>query len=211
MNFKIAILDYGSGNIQSVKNIINYIGYDCEIIHNIDLKFDMYILPGVGSFDSAIKKLKKNNMYNYLCEFPDNKYLIGICLGMQLLCNQSEEGNEKGLGLINADVKKFNNLSLRVPNMGWRDVNFTDDFSQKLGVDQVSRYYFVHSYYVSLQNSIDEIGSTEYGVKFTSALNRDNIYGFQFHPEKSHQYGIRLLKHVIEFCNEQKNNTNPNN
>ncbi len=209
MSIKICVLDYGCGNIQSVINIINHIGYDCSVINSINDQndYDLYILPGVGSFDNAMNNLKKSSIFEFLIDFPKDKFLIGICLGMQLLCKRSEEGFEEGLGLIDADVRKFDSNKTLVPNMGWREVVFNDDFLNEFNLDNKQKFYFVHSYYVSLNDKSNNLGTTSYSIDFTSAFNKENLYGFQFHPEKSHQFGINLLKNIIEKCNDKKNNS----
>jgi glutamine amidotransferase len=156
-------------------------------------------LPGVGSFDQGMKNLYSSKLTEYLKD--TQKPLLGICLGMQLLGIDSEEGSEKGLNLIPFhNVKfKFSNKELKVPHMGWNTIQVMDERNHLLkGMTSKDRFYFVHSYYA---NPIDEkisILSTNYGFDFTSGVNQNNIYGVQFHPEKSHQFGMKLLKNFGE-------------
>ena len=194
----IQIIDYGLGNTGSIYNMLKKIGIKSEIIDN-PIKLNdgsKYILPGVGSFDNGMELLKKNNWIGKLNELIIIKKnpILGICLGMQLMTKSSEEGIIPGLSWIDADVKKFSfkDNNLKIPHMGWNNIN---PKKSKLfyELNDQSRFYHVHSYYVLLNDNSTEIASTKYGKEFSSAFNKENIYGVQFHPEKSHKHGMQLL------------------
>ena len=197
----IAILDYDMGNVASIKNMLEHIGFEAMITHDFEQlsKASQLILPGVGSFDHGVNSLKERGLFDYLKQ--SNKPILGICLGMQLLGNQSEEGNEKGLELIDFDnVKfKFEDQKLKVPHMGWNDVKVKKIKNPILkDISSKDRFYFVHSYHAKPKDDNLEILSTSYGYDFTSAVNYKNVYGVQFHPEKSHQFGMKILKNFGE-------------
>ncbi len=202
---KIGILDYGLGNLGSIYNMLKYIDFEPSIVNEFSTlkNYDLLILPGVGKFDAGVNKLLEKDYYSKLKSFllDRKKFLLGICLGMQLLCKSSEEGKRDGLGIFDAKVIKFNSKfkeKLLIPHMGWNTVNSTNDKSILDGIKNPSRFYFVHSYYVDCKNKEDILLTTEYGFKFTSAIKKDNVIGFQFHPEKSHKYGMRLFKNTFE-------------
>ena len=192
------------GNSGSIKNMLKFLGVDSVITSDPSLisEATALILPGVGSFDNGIIKLKGLESFNRICEkvIIDKVPFLGICLGMQLLFNSSEEGSQKGLGWINGEVRKFKtDLSneLKVPHMGWNEVQITqENLLLKKNFDE-QRFYFVHSYYVDCESK-DSIGLTNYGIRFTSAVNSNNIFGVQFHPEKSHKFGIQLFQNFIK-------------
>ena len=196
----ITIVDYGMGNLGSVFNMFKKIGVASKITSNIEeiKSATKLLLPGVGSFDMAMQKINDSGIKEVL----DQKVLIeetpilGICLGMQLLTKSSEEGKEKGLGYINASTKRFSfvDKKMKVPHMGWNIITKSSD--SKLTEDFIaeSRFYFVHSYYVKVVNQENAILKTNYGLDFDSAIQNKNIYGSQFHPEKSHKFGMKLLK-----------------
>ncbi len=195
----IAIIDYDMGNVGSITNMIKKIGGKSVITNDKAIISDAsaIILPGVGSFDTGVRNLKKYKLFELLQELVLEKGMpiLGICLGMQLLGNSSEEGVEKGLSFIDADGIKFlDDPKLKIPHMGWNFVNkqkkstLLDDFIE------IPRFYFVHSYYMKCNNSLDVLATTNYGIDFHSAFERKNIYGVQFHPEKSHRFGTTLLK-----------------
>lgn len=199
----ITIIDYGIGNLGSVLNMLKRIGVEGEVKSDLESIKDAskLILPGVGAFDTAMKKINKSNLTNVLKSkaLEEKIPIMGICLGMQLLMNLSEEGIEPGLGLIDGEVKKFSfeNPSLKVPHMGWNYVHTTqkDDPIIK-GLDQ-SKFYFVHSYYVKVKDDNNSLLKTNYGINFDSGVRKDNIFGFQFHPEKSHKFGIKLFENFV--------------
>lgn len=199
----IAILDFGMGNIQSIKNMFKKAGIESVVTSNIDdiKKADKYLLPGVGSFDYGITSLKQSSFFSTLEKevLENKKPILGICLGMQLLTNSSEEGKEKGLGWIDAETVKFNleDESLSVPHMGWNKVKAVHQNDIFQGLDD-NRFYFVHSYHVVCNNEKNILGTSFYGNEFTCSICKDNIYGVQFHPEKSHKFGMQLLKNFGE-------------
>jgi glutamine amidotransferase len=203
----IVIVDYKMGNLGSISNIIKKIGYASIVTSDIEIisKASKIILPGVGSFEKAMGNLQQMNLINVLNEkvIAQKTPTLGICLGMQLLTNSSEEGNVKGLGWIDSETIKFeltNYPDLKIPHMGWNEVSFpqshflTSDFSEN------SRFYFVHSYHVVCSSKDNILMKTKYGIDFTSAIVKDNIMGVQFHPEKSHKFGMQLFKNFIEKC-----------
>jgi glutamine amidotransferase len=197
----IGIINYGSGNVQAIANIYNRTNFLYKIIQDPEqLKsVDKLILPGVGDFDETIKVLDTSGLRNALNEevLVKKKPVLGICVGMQILSNDSEEGNQKGLGWIQGSVKKFNITKIKekpfIPHMGWNNVEPKISHDLFRGIDNELGFYFVHSYYFNSLNSNNILATTFYGEDFTSAVFNDNIFGVQFHPEKSHSNGIQLL------------------
>jgi glutamine amidotransferase len=203
-NKYIAVVDYGVGNVGSILNMLKKLGVlvkftkDIETIRNAS----KIILPGVGSFDYGMNNLESSNLIDVLNEttFIRRTPILGICLGAQLMTNSSEEGIKKGLGWFNAEVKKFvfsKNSELKVPHMGWSFVNVIKQNILTNNLYSDSRFYFVHSYYISSFISEDVMFKTYYGFDFVSGLQKDNIYAVQFHPEKSHKYGLKLIQNFI--------------
>jgi len=199
----IAIIDYGMGNLGSIKNMLSYLGKESEITRNKDfiLSADKIILPGVGSFDAAMTNLINLDLKSVLEEAVRHKkiHTLGICLGMQLLTRSSEEGNMDGLGFIPSTTRKFNfdQPDIKVPHMGWNyvDVKNTSNIARDLPDD--SRFYFVHSYYVEVDSQENSLFKTNYSINFDSGIYKENIYGVQFHPEKSHKFGMKILSNFI--------------
>ena len=195
----ITIIDYGMGNLGSVLNMFKKLGIASKITSDLEeiKSAKKLLLPGVGSFDKAMQKINNSGIKDVL----DNKVvtektpILGICLGMQLLTNSSEEGVEKGLGYINASGKKFifNDNKIKVPHMGWNIVKKTAPSLLTHNFEEESRFYFVHSYYVEVENQENSILKTTHGLEFDSAIQNKNVYGAQFHPEKSHKFGMKLL------------------
>lgn len=197
----VGIIDYGVGNIGSIQNMIKKIGYDSIVSSdpNIINKADKLLLPGVGAFDYAINKLKEYKLFDLLnVEVLINKKpILGICLGMQIMTNGSEEGSEEGFGWVDAYVHKFRSESLKIPHMGWNLVKIEKDSIVSSNLYDENRFYFVHSYYVECKCDEDVLFSSNYGLNFVSGFSKENIYGVQFHPEKSHKFGKKILEN---FC-----------
>ena len=197
----ITIVDYGCGNINAFVNVFKRLNIPTKIAYTKNDFNDTtkIILPGVGAFDHVMSSFNNSGMRDVVEKkiIADNIEVIGICAGMQIMANSSDEGKEKGLGWIDAQVRLFDTSCIKyktkLPHMGWNEITRNGN---KLftGIESKARYYFVHSYYFECNNEIDSIASTDYGINFTSAVNKDNIYGVQFHPEKSHQNGQQLLK-----------------
>jgi len=198
----IAIINYGSGNIQAIGNIYTRLNIPYIVVSEPEQlnEATKIILPGVGAFDQAINELEKSGLRQSLNEhvLQRKKNILGICVGMQLLAHSSEEGIAKGLGWIDGTVKKFEHSSFtqatHLPHMGWNNVEPKKPNELFEEVDLNFGYYFLHSYYFSCNQQEDILSVTHYGKQFVSAVSSNNIYGVQFHPEKSHQAGIQLLK-----------------
>jgi imidazole glycerol-phosphate synthase subunit HisH len=201
----IVIVDYNLGNLGSIKNMIHRNGFDSVITSDPDvvLKASRLILPGVGSFDHAILNLKELGLFEVVKKIAESGVpTLGICLGMQILADGSEEGVETGLGLVPGKVKKFSlSPSFKIPHMGWNFAKPYTDNSLFTDLEIDSRFYFVHSYYFECLNQENVLAKTNYDGEFTSAVSKKNIFGVQFHPEKSHLYGMKLLKNFIELEN----------
>ena len=195
----ITILDYGVGNLKSIYNMFKKVGVESFITSNIeDIKnANKYLLPGVGSFDHGITSLKKTLFFETLEKevLENKKPILGICLGMQLLTNSSEEGKEKGLGWIDAQTMKFDleDKNLSIPHMGWNKTIPINTNTIFRNLDE-NRFYFVHSYHVVCNSKENILATSNYGEIFTCSIYKENIYGVQFHPEKSHKFGMQLLK-----------------
>jgi len=198
----IGIINYGVGNINAFVNVYKKLGTDFIVANsNNDLvNISHLVLPGVGSFDHAMTKLNESGMKPRIDDLVMNKCIpiIGICVGMHLLAKSSDEGELAGLGYVDAVVRKFkethNNDKTILPHMGWNDIAYIGNSKLFKDIQESSFFYFLHSYYFSCNKSDYCIAMAEYGGKFVSAINHGNIYGVQFHPEKSHQNGIQLLK-----------------
>ncbi len=190
---KIVIIDYGAGNIQSIKFAIKRLGFEAELSSDVSeiRSADKVIFPGVGEAGSAMKMLRSTGLDEIIPTLTQP--VLGICLGMQLMCNHSEEGNTKGLGIFDAEVKRFEN-NVKVPQIGWNQITNLESHLFD-NVENGEYVYLVHSYYVP--ECKDEISRTEYGVNYSTALHRDNFYGVQFHPEKSSKTGEHILKNFL--------------
>lgn len=198
----IHIIDYGAGNIGSIVNMVRKAGGRSIVTSNKDeiMTAEKLILPGVGHFDYGMKKLKESDLINTLREkvLIQKCPILGICLGAQLMTNGSEEGTEPGLGWIDASVLRFDaDLGVKIPHMGWNYIRTAKETNLSKDFEQYTRFYFVHSYYMKAKDKEDILFETVYGNKFVSALNRDNMYAVQFHPEKSHKYGLKLMQNFI--------------
>ncbi len=197
------IINYNLGNPKSIKNMLGYLGIDAQISSDSDeiTNAERLILPGVGHFQHGMEQLKQLGLIEVLNKavLVDKKPILGICLGMQLLTKHSKEGNIDGLGFIDAQTLKFNldDPQLKIPHMGWNTVEFKKESKLIQDVSENPRYYFVHSYYVDCAHQEDILCSTNYGEHFVSGFQHNNIFGLQFHPEKSHKFGMELL---ANFC-----------
>jgi len=194
MKNNVAIIDYGAGNVQSVKNALLRLGYQAIVTQDADTirQAEKVVFPGVGHAQAAMKNLKDGGLKTLI---PTLKQpVLGICLGMQLMCRFCEEGNTQGLGIFEIDVKKFN-TDVKIPQIGWNRIeNLKSDLFKD--IKENAFMYLVHSYYVPLNDAC--ISTTAYGVKYASAIKKDNFYGVQFHPEKSSKAGAEVLKNFLE-------------
>jgi len=198
----IVIVDYGMGNLGSIQNMLRRLGQDSTVTAEKEIiaRASKLILPGVGAFDTGMQRLNDLQLVTLLNEkaLVERVPVLGICLGMQLITNSSEEGALPGLGWIPARTLKFqvNEFDLRTPHMGWNEVEPSNDHHLfKVPPGQSSfRYYFVHTYFVECEDHANVIGWTNYGNRFASAIASGNVMGTQFHPEKSHKFGMALLK-----------------
>ena len=191
---KIVIIDYGAGNIQSIKFAIKRLGYEAVLSNDVEeiSNADKVIFPGVGEAGSAMKMLRSTGLDKLI---PTLKQpVLGICLGMQLMCKSSEEGNTQGLGIFDVKVVKFT-AELKVPQIGWNQI-FNLESQLFEGINENEYVYLVHSYYVP--DCEGTIAKTEYGVEYTSAIKKDNYYGVQFHPEKSSDAGAKILENFLK-------------
>ncbi|HAT53547.1 MAG TPA: imidazole glycerol phosphate synthase subunit HisH [Betaproteobacteria bacterium] len=201
----ISIINYGCGNIGSIVNMLKHIGVEAEVISEAEQinKARKIILPGVGKWDSGVQYLRESGILSALEQrvLSDRIPILGICLGMQLLLDSSEEGSLPGLGWIEGTVRAFDfsqmdlgSKRLAVPHMGWNTVTVTHDCMLTESLGERSKFYFVHSYYADLECSENILLQSQYGHTFTSAVRKENIYGLQFHPEKSHRHGMNIMK-----------------
>ena len=199
---KIGIIDYGAGNIKSISNMLSYLSIESEFISDYKnlKKFDKVILPGVGKFDSAIQNLRKKGFIDEIKDFTQNKnkIILGICLGSQLFLDLSEEGTRNGLGLIPGESKLFNiNRDLPVPHMGWNTIKKNINHSLFDEISENDRFYFAHSYFHSVDNE-NLFCSTNYGISFASGIFSENVFGLQFHPEKSLKSGMKIFRNFYK-------------
>jgi len=194
----IAIVDYGAGNIQSVKNALDFLKVKSLITDEKDciLAADKLIFPGVGSFGDVMKALEDRTLLEILKKSIKEKPYLGICLGLQILFEQSEESPKvKGLGIFKGNVKRFR--TLKVPQIGWNSITIKKDNPILNKIKNDSYFYFVHSYYVEPKDKSLILTETDYGGKFASSIAKDNIFGTQFHPERSGDVGLQLLKNFV--------------
>ena len=205
----ISIINYGVGNLGSVVNMLKHLNIDCEIITTAKeiQNASKLILPGVGSWDNGITKLNESGLINVLNEkvLSDKTPILGICLGMQILLESSDEGALPGLGWIAGSVNKFDfsstqlsNKKIPIPHMGWNVVESTKPSLLTNHFVEEIRFYFVHSYHANVSNKENILMTCNYGYPFTCAIHQDNIWGVQFHPEKSHRFGMELMKKFSE-------------
>lgn len=201
----ITIVDYGMGNLNSVKNMLKRIGVPARIASDAASieSAEKLILPGVGAFDPAMRKIRDAGLGDPLrAKARAGKTpILGICLGMQLLTEGSDEGTEPGFGWIPGRTRAFRGRipeALKIPHMGWNETNARRPSPLVAGLETGARFYFVHSYYVDCADPADRVMTTRYGIDFDSVVQRGNVFGAQFHPEKSHRFGMRLLKNFAE-------------
>ncbi len=204
MQKQIIIIDYGVGNLRSVQKKIQRVGTEAEITSNIDtiVHADKLILPGVGHFTNGVIKLKESGIWDVLNKtvLENKKPILGICLGMQLMAKHSDEGNTEGLGWFDADIIKFkvrDRLRYKVPHMGWNNAVAKKESVLFQGISEEAMFYFVHSYHIKCNDEQDILTTTEYEYPFTSSIQKGNIFGTQFHPEKSHDFGEIVLRNFI--------------
>lgn len=217
----IAIIDYGAGNLRSVEKALTRLGFDSAVTSDINIikNSSGIILPGVGAFDPAIYELKEKNLFSLIIEeIKKGKLFLGLCLGMQLLFEKSEEGSEKGFGLIKGNVARFtnykvqsikykgereilqNSYNLKIPQMGWNNIKIIKTSPILKDIPDNSMMYFVHSYYCDPTDKEIISTTTDYGVTFASSVSKDNIFALQFHPEKSGDVGLKILRNFGEMC-----------
>lgn len=197
----IAIINYGLGNLTSIQNMFRRLGIDC-VITNDETEIrnaSRLLLPGVGHFKKGMSNLVESGLVGLLNELviEQKKPILGICLGAQLMTKHSEEGDVEGLGWVDAktvhfDAAKLNNLP--IPHMGWTDIKVTRKSDLLDGIPEDPRYYFVHSYHFDFELPEEVIATSKYGYDFACAFNKGNIYGAQFHPEKSHKFGMKVFE-----------------
>ncbi len=200
----ITIVDIGLSNVGSVQNMLRKLNTQSVITsdNNVIAMAEKIILPGVGAFDHAMKKLENLGLRKTLLEKAESGTpILGICLGMQMLMESSEEGSMSGLGLIPGKVKKFTfeEKKLKIPHMGWNEIEWTKEHPLLNGLDEETdlRFYFVHSFFASPAQDEHILCKTHYGTEFATGIARKNVFGVQFHPEKSHRFGMRLLKNFV--------------
>ena len=202
----ITIVDYGAGNISSIQNMFRKIGVESVVGNQKTIieKADKLILPGVGAFDTCAGKLRESGLQQSIQQkvMEEHTPVLGICVGMQLMMEQSEEGVLPGLGWIKGRVNKFNKeklpADLKIPHMGWADVKLNKASRLFDGMYEDPRFYFVHSYYIEAAEESDVLGWTDYGLRYASIRGRGNVCGVQFHPEKSQENGLTLLRNFAD-------------
>jgi len=200
----IAIVDYGMGNVRSVQKALEYVAPSDNCILTSDPQVlrdsDRIVFPGQGAMGSCMSALEENSLVNEIKSSFKSKPFLGICLGLQLLFDSSEENNgTKGLSIVPGKVVKFKNSELKIPHMGWNNVNHSKDHPLWFNIDNNSRFYSVHSYYVKPVNEDCVFGTTNYGHEFVSAIALDYVFAVQFHPEKSQNDGLQLLRNFVNW------------
>ncbi|TDH23366.1 imidazole glycerol phosphate synthase subunit HisH [Segetibacter sp. 3557_3] len=203
----MVIVDYGIGNVASIQNMLKKVGIDSQVSGSVaDLEnAGKIILAGVGAFDTCMQNLQRSGLRDVLDSkvIKEKTPVLGICVGMQMLTHKSEEGTSPGLGWINGQVVKFNPAKMvvpeKVPHMGWSEVEKATDSTLLKDLPTEPRFYFAHSYHAEIEDPSDVMLWTEYGYRFAAAVARENIFGVQFHPEKSHRYGMQLLRNFATY------------
>ena len=200
----IAVIDYGMGNLRSVEKALEVAGGKIRVVSDRKgtERCDKLVFPGVGSFGDAMKELKARRLIDPIKDaIKSGKPFLGLCLGLQLLFKKSEEApGVRGLGILGGEVKRFRPGALKVPHMGWNNIEIRGQMPENRILDKIpnnSYMYFVHSYYVKPEDKGVVLTTTDYGIKFVSAVARNNIYGLQFHPEKSQVVGLKILKNFV--------------
>lgn len=202
----VGIIDYGLGNLGSIQNMLKVIGEKSVISSDIDTleNCDRYILPGVGAFDAGMSRLAEKGLIDFVKKIADvdKKPILGICLGMQLLGRRSDEGELNGLNLIPFETVRFelDHTDLKIPHMGWDVVEFKQVHPLMKNLTGQQRFYFVHSYHAKCDSAENVLMTCDYGYEFAASVCKDNVMGVQFHPEKSHDFGMALLKNFVEEC-----------
>jgi len=203
---KLVIIDYGVGNFRNVQKAFQSIGADAEITESVDVvnNAKVLILPGVGAFGDAITNLRQRELDQpVLNGVKAGKPLLGICVGLQLLFDESEEmGHYLGLGILPGKIVRFPESELVVPHMGWNQIEPARQHPLVNNIDPGDFAYFAHSYYAAPENKSDVIGTTDYGFQYASVVGRDNVCAIQFHPEKSQQVGLQILKNFVDFADK---------
>lgn len=202
----IVVVDYNSGTVGSVLNMLRKVGAKCDASGDPDVlrRADKLVLPGVGAFDEALRNLHELGLYDVLNQLvvEDKKPILGVCLGAQIMTKGSEEGKRPGFGWLDAEVVRFRRseeVPIRIPHMGWNEVRAVGSGGEIFeAVPQPMRFYFVHSYHMVPVDPAIQIGATVYGYPFASALGAGNILSMQFHPEKSHKYGLQVYRNFVE-------------
>jgi glutamine amidotransferase len=205
---RVAIIDYGMGNLRSVAKAIEFVAPAAEVVVSSDpievARADRVVFPGQGAMPDCMRELDERQLRGAVLEAAASKPFLGICIGLQMLFQHSQEGDQPGLGVFAGDVKRFidpidpaTGARLKVPHMGWNGVRQTRPHALWAGIGNEERFYFVHSYYVAPVDPGLVAAETDYGAVFTSAIARDNIFAVQFHPEKSAQAGLRLLANFV--------------
>jgi glutamine amidotransferase len=203
----IVVIDYGMGNLHSVRKALEVVGGSVRVSSRAEdiLKADKIVFPGVGSFGEAMKELNRRELTKPIKDaINGGKPFLGLCLGLQLLFERSEEApGIRGLGVLKGEVKRFRVKGLKVPHMGWNNIKVTRSPGHQVtkvlsGVPKGSYMYFVHSYYVKPKDKKVVLTTTNYGIDFASGVCKDNVYAFQFHPEKSQALGLKILKNFVE-------------
>ena len=202
----IVVVDYGVGNLGSIVNMLKKIGFKAKIASNIESleEADKLILPGVGAFDAGMKKLRETGLIPTLNKLVLEKKIpaLGLCMGMQMMTQKSTEGVEAGLGWFDAETIRFSfapeKAHLKIPHMGWNTISPRRDHLLFTDFEEEARFYFVHSYHIICHDESLTLAETEHGYFFPSIIQKENIIGAQFHPEKSHKFGMKLLKNFAE-------------
>jgi len=207
----IVVVNTGVANVRAIPNMLRRLGSNAEIAGTPErlAESNCLILPGIGSYDAAIKQLHARNLWEILKEKANaGTPLLGICLGMQLMAEGSDEGEEPGFGWFHGRFKRFHcedggETRLRIPHMGWNLIKEFETQPLYAGLQDEARFYFSHSYYIAPIDKKEWCGVSDYGVRFASGIARDNFYGVQFHPEKSHRFGLKLFENFLELARKQ--------